>query len=81
MFWLPKGWVPGYVEWMLAFPRAPTGSISILVWEMACAYVIQMVATALASGIMLGMGSQMAGKKKGEPMKVGAQNREGKKET
>jgi len=49
MFWLPQGWVPGYVEWILAFPRAPTGSISIQVWGIACASVISMVSEAIVA--------------------------------
>lgn len=43
MFWLPKGLAPGYVEWFLAFPRAPTGSVSIQLWGIACAASIQLV--------------------------------------
>jgi hypothetical protein len=43
MFWLPKGWMPGYVEWLLAFPKAPSGSISIQIWFMACTSVIAIV--------------------------------------
>ena len=45
MFWLPKGWVPWYVEWILAFPRAPTGSISIQVWGIACGTVVRLAST------------------------------------
>lgn len=43
MFWIPQGWLPSYVEWLLAFPRAPTGAVSIQVWWLACANVIQLV--------------------------------------
>ena len=53
MFWIPRGWVPRYVEWMLAFPRAPTGSISIQVWGIACATVVQMVGAAVVGGLVL----------------------------
>lgn len=49
MFWIPQGWVPGYVEWILAFPRAPTGSISMQVWWIACATVIHMVGEAVVA--------------------------------
>lgn len=48
-FWLPAGWVPGYVEWLLSFPRAPKGSISIQVWGFACAAVIRMVGEAITA--------------------------------
>ncbi|KAA8903160.1 WRB/Get1 family [Sphaerosporella brunnea] len=43
MFWIPVGWVPRPVEWGLAFPRAPTGSVSIHVWAFACGQVVMMV--------------------------------------
>jgi hypothetical protein len=36
LFWLPQGWVPGYVEWLLSFPRAPKGSISIARQSLHC---------------------------------------------
>ncbi|KAF2085857.1 hypothetical protein K490DRAFT_18533, partial [Saccharata proteae CBS 121410] len=49
LFWIPQGWVPGYVEWILAFPRAPTGSISIQVWGIACASIIALVSEALGA--------------------------------
>lgn len=49
LFWLPQGWVPSYVEWLLAFPRAPTGSISIQVWGMACVSVISMLSEAVVA--------------------------------
>ncbi|KAJ4354722.1 GET complex subunit get1 [Ascochyta clinopodiicola] len=49
MFWLPAGWVPYYVEWILSFPRAPLGSISIQVWTAACAAIIALASEALAA--------------------------------
>ncbi|CAD0088717.1 unnamed protein product [Aureobasidium mustum] len=49
LFWLPQGWVPGYVEWLLAFPRAPKGSISIQLWGIACASVISMSSEAIVA--------------------------------
>lgn len=49
MFWLPGGWVPYYVEWILSFPRAPLGSISIQVWTAACAAIIALASEALAA--------------------------------
>ena len=71
LFWLPRGWVPGYVEWILAFPRAPTGSISIQVWGIACASVVQILSTALISAWALVVQQKEADKSKGEPMKMG----------
>ncbi|KAF1928724.1 uncharacterized protein M421DRAFT_153509 [Didymella exigua CBS 183.55] len=49
MFWLPTGWVPHYVEWILSFPRAPLGSISIQVWTAACAAAIALASEAVAA--------------------------------
>ncbi|KAI9785701.1 MAG: GET complex subunit get1 [Geoglossum umbratile] len=43
IFWIPQGWVPGYVEWLLAFPKAPRGSVSIQIWGLACASIISLV--------------------------------------
>lgn len=40
MFWLPSGWFPYPVEWVLSFPRAPLGAVSVNVWGIACASVI-----------------------------------------
>ena len=53
LFWLPMGLVPGYVEWLLAFPRAPTGSVSIQIWGIACVTVVQLVSAAIMAGIVL----------------------------
>lgn len=53
LFWLPQGWVPGYVEWLLAFPRAPKGSISIQLWGIACASVISMASEAIVAMYVL----------------------------
>lgn len=43
MFWLPYGWFPYYVEWFASFPRAPLGSVSIVVWQWACTGVLALV--------------------------------------
>lgn len=45
--------MPGYVEFLLAFPRAPRGSVSIQVWGIACATVVQMMGAAAAAGWVL----------------------------
>ena len=72
MYWIPKGWVPGYVEWLLAFPRAPRGSVSILIWGMACAAVVKMALAAVASGMMLGVqGKQADARARREPVAMG----------
>jgi hypothetical protein len=53
MFWLPADWVPYYVEWILSFPRAPLGSISINVWGIACASMIALVGEAITAAYVL----------------------------
>jgi len=53
MFWIPQGWLPGYIEWILAFPRAPTGSVSMQVWWIACTTVITMVGEAVMASYVL----------------------------
>ncbi|KAL1965114.1 hypothetical protein VTN77DRAFT_6027 [Rasamsonia byssochlamydoides] len=49
MFELPPGWVPYSVEWVLSFPRAPLGTVSIQVWSTACATVITLTGEGVAS--------------------------------
>lgn len=69
LFWLPQGWVPSYIEWLLAFPRAPTGSISIQVWGIACASIIAMLSDALVALFALVRASkQSRPSKQGQPM-------------
>ena len=56
--------MPGYAEWMLSFPRAPRGSVSIQVWGLACATVVSMVGSAVvALGLLVG-GEWKRGKSK-----------------
>ncbi|KAK0704947.1 CHD5-like protein-domain-containing protein [Lasiosphaeris hirsuta] len=43
IFWLPYGWFPYYVEWFASFPRAPIGSVSIVVWQWACTGMITLI--------------------------------------
>lgn len=66
MFWIPAGWVPYYVEWILSFPRAPVGSVSINVWGIACASMIVLVGEALAAAWVLIMHKPLP--TKGDPM-------------
>ncbi|KAK4167349.1 CHD5-like protein-domain-containing protein [Cladorrhinum sp. PSN259] len=47
MFWLPSGWFPYYVEWFASFPRAPMGSVSIVVWQMACTGMLALIIEAI----------------------------------
>ena len=56
------------MEWLLAFPRAPTGSVSIQIWGIACATAVQLVGAAVVAAMAL------AGEKEQEKqkMKMGA---------
>lgn len=45
--------MPSYVEWVLSFPRAPMGSVSIQIWGIACASVVAMVGSAVVAGFVL----------------------------
>ncbi|KIW05399.1 hypothetical protein, variant [Verruconis gallopava] len=53
MFWIPKGWVPYYAEWILSWPRAPIGSVSIQMWFIACGSVISIVGEAVGAAFAL----------------------------
>ncbi|RPA79902.1 hypothetical protein BJ508DRAFT_227165 [Ascobolus immersus RN42] len=48
VFHLPKGAVPGYIEWVLAFPKCPSGSVSVNVWMMAVGAVVELLGAAVA---------------------------------
>lgn len=69
MFWIPKGWIPYYAEWLLSFPRAPLGSVSMQAWSLACGAIILLVSDAVVAVIGLGMGAGSQ-QSKGQPMKV-----------
>ncbi len=58
LFWIPKGWLPYYAEWLLSFPMAPLGSVSIYMWSVACTNVIQMLSNVLVAGFVLGTGGK-----------------------
>jgi hypothetical protein len=71
MFWIPKGWVPYYAEWLLSFPRAPLGSISIQAWALACSAIILLVSDAFVAmtALIVSAGKAPVQKERGEPMK------------
>lgn len=54
LFWIPNGWLPRYVEWLLSFPRAPVGSVSIQIWWIACASVIRLLSDTAVAAHALG---------------------------
>lgn len=60
MFWLPHGWFPYYAEWIISFPRAPLGSVSIASWQLACTAVITLFSDVLRSvvGSVVSTGTQ-----------------------
>jgi hypothetical protein len=82
MYWLPRGWVPYWGEWLLSFPRAPVGSVSIQVWFGACMAVTQIATSAVAAVWALRIQKEGTAetKAKGEPMKVGGRSAMEKKE-
>jgi hypothetical protein len=85
MFWLPQGWMPYYAEWLLSFPRAPVGSVSIQAWQLACASVILLVSDAIVAIVGLAMegSSKSAQKANKTPMKFEGEkptSSDGKKE-
>ncbi|KAF5608914.1 GET1 [Fusarium subglutinans] len=68
MFWLPYGWFPYWAEWILSFPRAPIGSVSIASWQLACTGVI-----ALFSDLIVGIAGLLLNAKQAEEAPVPAQ--------
>ena len=58
MFWLPHGWFPYYAEWILSFPRAPMGSVSIASWQLACTGVLVLLSDTIVALLGLALGSQ-----------------------
>ncbi|BDD61179.1 GET complex subunit get1 [Monascus purpureus] len=49
VFELPPDWFPYYLEWILAFPRAPMGSVSVQIWSGVCAASIALIAEVVTS--------------------------------
>lgn len=65
MFWLPHGWFPYWAEWVVSFPRAPLGSVSVASWQLACTGMIALISD-LISGIY---GLVHGSEQKEEPLK------------
>lgn len=70
MFWLPKGWFPYYVEWILSFPRAPRGSISIVSWQLACNGVIGLISDTITAVLSLLLGARLQGRQTAVPVQA-----------
>lgn len=58
VFDLPAGWFPYPVEWILSFPRAPLGSVSIQVWSFACATAISLAGDGVIAVLQRGQASK-----------------------
>ncbi|KAL2265688.1 hypothetical protein VTJ83DRAFT_6788 [Remersonia thermophila] len=71
MFWLPYGWFPYYVERFASFPRAPVGSVSIVVWQWACTAVLALLMEA-AVGVLGLVAASKNAKKQKQPVPVPA---------
>lgn len=78
IFTYPRGWVPWYVEWAMAFPRCPSGGVSINVWSAACATVISLVGDSVIYAVQ--STSKTSSKQKGEPVKMAAKSGEKKQQ-
>ena len=63
--------MPYYAEWLLSFPRAPLGSVSIQAWVLACGAVILLISDAILAtiGLVMEMNSNPGQKTKAEQMK------------
>lgn len=90
MFWLPQSWFPYYIEWVLSFPRAPIGSISIASWQLACTGVVMIVNDTIIAVLALIQEARIkqaqnkratgAQKRKETPMAASTEKTEAKKE-
>lgn len=80
MFWLPHGLFPYYAEWLISFPRAPLGSVSVASWQLACTGVIALAKDAVEALVSLFLETRKgyAARQKQQPVKVAAQTTEGK---
>ena len=74
--------VPYPVEWVLSFPRAPVGGVSINIWSIACAGVIALVSEGVRAGWTLNEARVVEGGEKigMQPMLAGAGGGKSKKE-
>lgn len=67
MFWLPHGWFPYWAEWIVSFPKAPIGSVSVASWQLACTGMIALLSD-LITGIY-GLALSGSAKQKEAPFK------------
>lgn len=71
MFWLPHGWFPYYAEWIISFPRAPLGSVSVASWQLACTGVVALVSDTIGAIVKLVQDTRRtyASRQKEQPVK------------
>lgn len=71
MFWLPHGWFPYYAEWIISFPRAPLGSVSVASWQLACTGVVALVSDTLGAVVRLVLETRRtyASRQRAQPVK------------
>jgi len=81
MFWLPLGWFPFYVEWFASFPRAPLGSVSIVVWQWACTGVLTLVMETAVAVVALIAASRQEQQQKVPVPAAGGEKKTAKKAT
>lgn len=74
MFWLPHGWFPYWVEWILSFPRSPIGSVSIASWQLACTGVLKLLGEVVVG--LVGAVKQKEGKRMEQPVKADTTKKE-----
>lgn len=67
---LPPGWFPYPVEWILSFPRAPLGTVSIQVWGSACATAISLTGETISTALQH-TGGQTNGRKEAQSFPAG----------
>ena len=56
--------MPWYVEWVLGFPRAPYGSVSVQVWGASCAVVVALVGDTVGWALASILARQQVGGKR-----------------
>jgi hypothetical protein len=66
VFDLPAGWFPYPVEWILSFPRAPLGTVSIQVWNSACATAISLAGDVVIAVLQRGQANSRQAAEKSE---------------
>lgn len=70
MFWLPHGWFPYYAEWLISFPRAPMGSVSVVSWQLGCAAVISLISDTIGAIVRLVLDAQQKETPQKQPMRA-----------